>query len=210
VDIVLVMLVLTNVFLFFSSRLMVHIRVVAVQGLLLGLLPILHAGDGGTGRLLAMSAVTIAIKAVLLPLLMARIVRSSGVLRESGLRIGPVASSLAGVALLGLSSWLAANLPLPTGVEGSRLLTVALFTALSGLFHCIARDRLPSQALGVLILENGVLIAGLTVPHGGPSLVELGILLDVTVAIFVMGVLIRHVSRTFRSLDADCLAELKD
>jgi hydrogenase-4 component E len=206
----LVLVVLTDVALYFSSRLILHIRVVAAQGLLLGVLPLVVRGGTPDSRLAGMAAVTIAVKAVGLPWLLARTVRRTGILSEAGQHVGHVTASIVGLALLGLATWLAGNLPLPNEALSSRCLTVAFFTVLSGLFLCVARDRLVSQTIGCLVLENGVLLAGLAVPQEVPALVELGVLLDVTVAVFVMVVLIQHVKREFASVDVDRLAELRD
>ena len=43
-----------------------------------------------------------------------------------------------------------------------------------------------------------------------PLLVEMGILLDVFVAVFVMGIMIFHISREFDHIDVDQLSALKD
>jgi hydrogenase-4 component E len=43
-----------------------------------------------------------------------------------------------------------------------------------------------------------------------PLLVELGVLLDVFVAVFVMGILVFHINREFDHIDADQLDALKE
>jgi hydrogenase-4 component E len=43
-----------------------------------------------------------------------------------------------------------------------------------------------------------------------PLLVEMGVLLDVFVAVFVMGIAIHHISREFDHIDTDRLSALKD
>jgi hydrogenase-4 component E len=43
-----------------------------------------------------------------------------------------------------------------------------------------------------------------------PFLVEAGVLLDLFVAIFVMGIIINHISREFSSLDTARLSALKE
>jgi hydrogenase-4 component E len=43
-----------------------------------------------------------------------------------------------------------------------------------------------------------------------PLLVETGILLDLFVGIFVMGIVINHITVAFDSMDTSHLAELKD
>jgi hydrogenase-4 component E len=67
-----------------------------------------------------------------------------------------------------------------------------------------------NQVVGYLVLENGVYLFGLILAPEVPLLVELGILLDVFVAVFVMGIAIFHISREFDHLEMDQLTTLKD
>ena len=60
------------------------------------------------------------------------------------------------------------------------------------------------------MLENGIYIFGVTLVRDQPWLVETGILLDVFVAVFVMGIAIFHISREFDHMDVDQLTVLKD
>ena len=61
-----------------------------------------------------------------------------------------------------------------------------------------------------LALENGVFVMGLTLVEAMPFLVETGVLLDLVVAIFVMGIIIQHISREFSSIDTTRLSSLKE
>jgi len=86
---------------------------------------------------------------------------------------------------------------------------VALFMIFVGLFVIISRRKAISQILGYIILENGTYAFGMAVLRETPMLVELGILLDAFVAVFVMGVAIYHINREFEHMDADLLDTLK-
>ena len=111
---------------------------------------------------------------------------------------------------MGLALHLAGRLPLP-GVEGpSFLVPVALFTMMVGLFLIVARKSAVMQALGYLAMENGIYVFGMAYAVEEPLLVELGVLLDVFVAVFVMGIAIHHISREFDHIDTDRLSALKD
>jgi hydrogenase-4 component E len=60
------------------------------------------------------------------------------------------------------------------------------------------------------MLENGIFIFGLALVEEIPFAVELGILLDVLVGVFVMGIAIHHINREFDHIDTDLLSTLKD
>ena len=66
------------------------------------------------------------------------------------------------------------------------------------------------QVLGYLILENGIFLFGLLLLEATPFLVEVGILLDLFTGVFVMGIIIHHISREFSSTSTEHLTELKE
>ncbi len=86
----------------------------------------------------------------------------------------------------------------------------ALFTILSGLFLIISRRKALTQVIGYLVLENGIYAFGAALAVEEPLVVEMGVLLDVFVAVFVMGITIHHISRDFDHIDTDRLSLLKD
>ena len=66
------------------------------------------------------------------------------------------------------------------------------------------------QVLGYLLLENGIFLFGLLLLEATPFLVEIGILLDLFIGVFVMGIIIHHISREFASTSTEHLTELKE
>jgi len=81
---------------------------------------------------------------------------------------------------------------------------------LTGLFVIVSRFNALNQVVGYLVLENGVTMFGLLLAPEVPFLVEMGILLDVFVAVFVMGITIFHISREFEHIDVEQLTTLRD
>jgi hydrogenase-4 component E len=59
-------------------------------------------------------------------------------------------------------------------------------------------------------MENGIYAFGLAFALSEPLLVELGVLLDIFMAVFVMGIAIFHINREFNHMDTDRLSLLKD
>ncbi len=81
---------------------------------------------------------------------------------------------------------------------------------LTGFIVLTTRRKALTQVVGYLTLENGIFIFGLTLIEAMPFLVEAGILLDVLVAVFVMGVVVEHIVREFSSIGGDELVELRE
>jgi hydrogenase-4 component E len=209
-NLILVLVVLTNLKLLGSSRLGSSIRVVAAQGVVLGLLPILAHLDALSLRFALLAVGTIAIKGVVFPWFLFRAVREAEVTREIQPYVGYVASLVVGVVALGVSFWMCTRLPMPEGVASPWLAPVSFFSIFAGLFLIIGRKRAVNQVLGFLVLENGVYTFGVGVVSRTPLLVEAGVLLDVFVAVFVMGITIFHINREFDHIDSDRLSTLKD
>jgi hydrogenase-4 component E len=85
-----------------------------------------------------------------------------------------------------------------------------MFTILTGLFVICSRRKALTQVLGYLVMENGVCVFGSALAVEAPLPVELGVLLDVSVAVFVMGIVIFHINREFDHIDTDRLSILRD
>ena len=96
--------------------------------------------------------------------------------------------------------------------EHTNLLVVpaSLATVWTGFLMLTTRKKAIMQVLGYLLLENGIFLFGMLLLEAMPFLVEVGVLLDLFTGVFVMGIIIYHVSREFASISTEHLAELKE
>jgi len=210
VDVILVFVVLANLTLLGSNRLATCIQLIAVQGMALGILP-LAASEGPIGlRVVAFAIVSFVIKGLVFPTLLRRALRSASVRHEVDPLIGYASSILIGILMLALSFWLASRFVIPRPTTSTLALPVAMSTALIGLFLIVTRNTALMQVVGYLVLENGIYICGVALAYEQPLLVEMGVLLDIFAAVFVMGIAIFHISREFDHIDTDQLSVLKD
>jgi hydrogenase-4 component E len=211
VEAVLAVLVIADLLLLGSSRLRSCIYVAALQGVMVSLLPVLlHGADGG-GRAWALTAGGMAVKGVLFPWLLLRVLREAGVRREVEPFVGHTLSVLVGVGSLVFALWVDARLNLPVALAGGSPLTVpvGLATLLIGLFLIVSRRKAITQVLGYIVVENGIYAIGVALVGGVPLLVELGVLLDAFVAVFIMSIAAYHISREFDHIDVDQLDRLR-
>jgi hydrogenase-4 component E len=208
-DLVLILVVLTNLKLMASSRLGACIRTTAAQGILLGLLPLLVHAHTAPLRVVGLALGSVSLKGVVFPWLLFRALREAEVTREVEPYVGYLTSILVGVLALAASFWLGGRLPLSAPATSPLLAPTALFSILAGLFLIVGRKRAVNQVLGFLVLENGIYTFGVGIMAGTPFLVELGVLLDAFVAVFVMGIAVYHINREFDHMDADRLDRLK-
>jgi hydrogenase-4 component E len=209
-DIPLILIVLTNLVLLGTGRLSTCIRTGAAQGVLLGLLPLLALSGGVTLHAVLLALMIVLIKGVAFPLILLRTMRDIQVRREVQPLVGYTPSLLIGIACLFVSLSVSARLPLPVAVASPLALPVALSTIFTGFFVIITRKQAITQVIGYLAAENGIYAFGASLTHGGSLLVELAILLDVLVAVFIMGIAIHHIKEEFDSIDMDHLSSLKE
>lgn len=209
-DLILVIVILTNLRVLASGRLGATIRTVAMQGVLVGLVPLLATGHAPGWRAALLAAGSVALKGGVFPWLLFRALREADIGRDVRPFVGYVASTLIGVAALAAAFAMASRLPNPPGIPSSLVVPTALFSILAGLFLLMARRRAVSQVLAFIVLENGVFTFGAAMMQKTSLLVEVGVLLDVFVAVFVMGIALFHINREFDHLEADRLTELKD
>jgi hydrogenase-4 component E len=209
VDALLVVVLLLNFFMLGTSRMRSIINGSAAQGIVLGAVALFAHGELGLQPVLV-AAGAVVLKGVLIPWMLFRALRDVAIRREVEPLIGFIPSLLTGALGTGLAILFAHTLPLAEEHVGSLLVPTSLSTVLTGFILLTTRKKAITQVVGYLILENGVFIMGLTLINAMPFLVEIGVLLDLLVAIFVMGIIINHIQREFASLDTTHLSQLKE
>ena len=209
VDPVLVLVLLTNFFLLGTSRLRAIINGTAIQGVLLGSLAMLVQHEPSLRPMLVAIGAT-AIKALAIPWMLSRAMREVAIRREVEPFIGYILSLVLGATGTGLAMLFAGTLPLAPQHVGSLLIPTSLATVITGFILLTMRRKAITQVAGYLVLENGIFIMGLTLIEAIPFFVEVGVLLDLLVAIFVMGIMVLQINREFASLDTSRLSNLKE
>ena len=210
-ELLLALLLISCLMMAVSSRLLHCIRIVAFQGIVLGILPVTlaHAWDEVNWP---MSAVNLILKGIVLPLLLCRAMKKAEVKRELEPMVGYSFSAGVVFVIMLFSFFISHQLPMPTGASSIAPVAVpAAFTlALTGLFVVMARKKALTQVIGFLIFENGITLFGAAVMREHALIVELGILLDVLALVFIMGIAVYQISREFSHIDSDRLNALDD
>ncbi|MFI7673433.1 hypothetical protein [Actinophytocola sp. NPDC049390] len=204
-------LLLTSVLVLWRRELSVLIRVFAVQGLALAALVAVLAAHEGSGELWAVAAGVLVLRACVLPYLVRRALASAGPARREVRPVVNVATSLLVAAALTLLAYavcepLLALAPSPSG----HAIPVGVTVALIGFFVLVTRRHALSQLVGFLLLDNGITAVGFLTTAGVGLVVELGVSLDVLLAVLVLQVLTTRMRETFGDTDLDELRELHD
>ncbi len=208
-ELILIIIILVDILLLGMSLLKSCINIVAVQGMMLGILTIVFQQHSITFRLVILSVTTIVLKSIIFPYLLNRTIKDSGIKRELEPFVGNIFSVFLGIILFIISVKIGHKISFVNIGMDSLIIPTSLFTMFTGLYLLIMRKKAVTQALGFLVLENGIYIFGIAAVGEIPFLIEVGLLLDVFMAVFVMGIAIYQIKREFNHIDTDRLNLLK-
>jgi len=204
----LLLVILVNFFALGSARLVACIRAVALQGAMLALLPVVSHGFSGHALMLSVSALIL--KGVFIPWLLLRAIREVRIRREVEPLIGYVPTLILGALLTAGAFIFADSLPLVDEHRGGLFIPTALATLFAGFLLLMTRRKAITQVLGYLMLENGIFIFAVLLSEALPLMVEGGVLLDLLVGVFVMGIVMHQINREFSTLNTERLSALKE
>lgn len=202
-------LLLINLVVLGSSRIGTVVRAVALQGVLLGILSVAAHGEA-SNRVAVLAVASVLVKGWLIPVILFRALRQVAIKREVEPSLGLLPSLLLGALTTLLAVVAASRLPLAETRLAPLLVPASFATVAAGFIVITTRRKAISQVLGFLLLENGIFVFGLLLVEAMPFLVEVGVLLDLFVGIFVLSIIIHHINREFASLDTRRMSLLKE
>jgi hydrogenase-4 component E len=206
---ILVIVMILNLFALGSSSILSVIRIAAAQGVFLAAMPLLIRGDLSLPILLS-AFVAAALKGFAIPAVMKRSLRSVRIKREVEPRIGLMASVLIGAAATGAAVLLSSRIRTVGMESGSLIVATSIATVLAGFIILTTRYKALTQVIGYLILENGIYVFGLLLVDAMPFVIEMGVLLDLFVGIFVISIITNRINEAFSSMDTRRLVSLKE
>ena len=187
------------------------VRLLAWQGAALAAIPLTEGIYTGDVAAIAVGVVVFLLRAVALPILLLRAVGTEDQdRRESTPLVNTTASLLITAGLTVLAYAVTRPMIALSPSPGTRAVPAAFAVILIAIFVMVSRRRALSQAVGFLMLDNGITATAFLVTGGVPLIVELGASLDVLFAVFVLGLLTGHMRRAFGGTDLDQLRELRD
>lgn len=206
---ILVIVLVLNLFALGTSRILAVIRTVAAQGALLSTIPLLvHHHLTPATFMVALAAIVL--KGIVIPAILMRALRDAQIKREVEPLVGLMPSIILGAAATVFALVVAGQLPLAGGHSSTLLVPASIATVLVGFILLTTRFKAISQVIGYLVLENGIFIFGMLLIEAMPLIVEMGVLLDLFVGIFVICIIVNHINRAFSSMDTRRLVALKE
>jgi hydrogenase-4 component E len=189
------------------------VRLLALQGIALGLLALAVAYVADAPHIYVAAALTLVLKGGVIPWMLLYVMDKLRTERE----VEPLLSIPLSLLICGGLTVVAFYITQPIIFSGGAITTItrdclaiSLAVVLIGFFTMISRKKAITQVMGMLTMENGLFLAAISVTYGMPLIVELGIFFDALVAVLIMGLFAFRIKRTFASVDTTVLRGLQD
>jgi len=186
------------------------VNLLAMQGGLLCFATLVVAWRTGESHLYLSALLTLALKVFGLPLLLHRLIRRLNVYWDEEQVINPTGTMLLGLLIVVFSFGLAQPISALASTATRSTLGIAIAVILLSFLAMITRRKAMSQVVAFLSMENGLFFGAMSATYGMPMVVELGVALDVLVAMLVLGVFFFQIREQFDSLDLYHLESLKE
>ena len=193
-----------------QRRIVTLVNLLATQGAILCLATVLLAWRTGENHLYLSAALTLALKVILLPWLLHRLIRRLDVYWDTETMINAPSTMLIGLLVVIFAFGLAQPISALASTATRSTIGIAIAVILLSFLTMITRRKAMSQVVGFLSMENGLFFGAMSTTYGMPMVVELGVALDVLVAMLVLGVFFFQIREQFDSLDLHHLESLKE
>lgn len=210
VDLCSALLLLTCFAIVAQRRLSACVELFALQSVFLAATATLVAFLTGIHHIYIAAALTVVIKAIVIPRILNKVIERLNVTRELVMNVNIPAGLLICGGLVILAFFITQPI-IPLGFLLTRdSLAIALAIVLIGFFTMIARKKAVSQVVGFLVMENGLFLGATAAAYGMPLIVELGVFFDVLVAGLIIGIYTHRIQDAFDSVDTSKLTVLKE
>jgi hydrogenase-4 component E len=193
-----------------QRRVVSLVNLLALQGTLLCVATLLLAWRTGQQHLYLSAALTLALKVVGLPWLLHRLIRRLEVYWDTEPLLDMPGTMLVGLVTVVFAFGLAQPIAELASTATRNAIGIAVAVILLAFITMITRRKAMSQVVGFLSMENGLFFGAMSATYGMPMVVELGVALDVLVAMLVLGVFFFQIREQFDSLDLHHLESLRE
>lgn len=201
---------LTMLYLAATSRIIAHIRILIAQGVLLFLIcccGMEHIDKLNFGFL---TIETLVVKAIVIPWFLYRVLRKTHSNRDVAANIPHfyclVISSVILLAGILISEYYVSSIKLISPM----FFGVSVATVIISLWLITIKHKIISNVIEFITMENGIFLLSLSVAKEMPVLVNMGVLLDVFIAVYILGLFVNVINKEFNDLEVSNLSELKD
>ena len=208
IDILLIALAMTLLYMSIANRLYTYLRILVLQGFILFGATYFTLTNLSTINLLLIMLETIVFKAIAVPWFINYVIKRNKITRVAE----PYLSNFA--SLIIVTSIIIVTIIVSSSINDENLdktfFVVALSTLFTGLYLIVTRKKIITHVIGYIVIENGVFVLSLAVGNEMPMLVNLGIMLDIFASVLILGVFFNKIGDVLNDPDVNLLRNLKD
>ncbi|MCM1265092.1 MAG: hypothetical protein NC200_02745 [Candidatus Gastranaerophilales bacterium] len=201
---------LTMLYMAVTSRIMAYIRILILQGILLFLICYFGVEKTSTLNFLFLAFETLIVKAMVIPMFLNKVVKSTQEYRDADANIPHFYCLFISTVIL-FTGFLISDFNFPAiKLINPIYFGVSIAVIIISLILITIKHKILTNILSFITMENGIFLLSLSVVKEMPIIVNLGVLLDLFIAVFILGLLVNHINREFDDLEVAHLSDLKD
>ena len=206
--ILLIIFAITLLYFSIANRLMTYLSILTLQGMLLFGVALLELREMSAVNFAFILLETVIVKAVAVPLFIRHVIKKNGTRREAEPFVPYFISLIITTLIIVIAFVLSTMVDAPN--INRTYFVVAISAVFSGLFFIVSRKKIITHVICYALIENGVFILSLAVGNEMPLLVNLGVLLDVFISIFLLGIFINKIGNVINEGNVAELSSIKD
>ena len=201
---------LTMLYLAATSRIIAHIRLLVVQGVLLFLICCCGMQHINILNFAFLTIETLIVKSIVIPAFLYKVLNKTHSNRDVAANIPHfycvfIASLILIIGFL-LSEYFVTSMKLISPM----FFAVSVATIIISLWLITIKHKIISNVIEFITMENGIFLLSLSAAKEMPMLVNLGVLLDVFIAVYILGLFVNVINKEFKDLEVSNLSDLKD
>ena len=206
--ILLIIFAITLLYFSIANRLMTYLSILTLQGVLLFGVALLELREMSAVNFAFILLETVIVKAIAVPLFIRHVIKKNKIRREAEPFV-PYFISLIVTTLIIVVAFVFSTMVDAPNINRTYFV-VAISSVFSGLFFIVSRKKIITHVICYALIENGVFILSLAVGNEMPLLVNLGVLLDVFISIFLLGIFINKIGNVINDGSVAELSSIKD
>ncbi len=193
-----------------TSRLAAHVNVLVLQGILLFLICLFGMNEFSVLNLLFITIETLLVKSIVIPSFLGGLIKKTKEYRDTEANIHHFYSLFIATVIV-FSGFLISNLNFPAmKLINPLYFGVSIAVIIISLILITIKHKVISNVIDFITMENGIFLLSLSVAKEMPMIVNLGVLLDLFIAVFILGLLIKHINSSFEDMEVSHLSDLRD
>ena len=194
-----------------TRQVLASVRIFILQSCLLAVSAVLIGLVYGSPHLFAVAAITIVTKVFLIPLfLRRRLGPDMHARREVDISVGIPTALLVALGLTGFAYFVMHPLVQATTADISANMPVGTAVLIVGSYAILVRREALPQLMGLLAMENGAFLAGISIAPDLPLIAELAAAFDVIIIVVVLGLLTKKIHERIGHTTVGELDDLKE